>query len=214
MASASTMFKDEKITYSHTEVYNMRLLRKRPPKKALLISLKMLKKTIRKVEEDYESLGLMDDKLDGVEVYLVPFGVDYGWKWDGKDGWIDIPRVSITRIADLILKDKTMSLRNVMRHELAHGLADTHRALIRSKKYREHFVYPYDDEERQLYDPEVHVSEYASSNSAEDFAETVRYYVKRKGVIPKKWVGTIIHTKWEFIREMAEAISDGRSRWK
>lgn len=179
----------------------------------ILVTMEILKKEIRIVEREYSNLGLMDDKLDGVEVYLVPLGVAYGWKWNGKDGRIEIPRASLGRIAELILFDKTASLRDVLRHELGHGIADTHRALIRSKKFREPFVYPYDNAERQAYDPAFHVSDYASKNSAEDFAETVMWYVKSKGVVPKRWIGTAIHAKYEFMRELAEAITDGRSRW-
>jgi len=193
----------------------MRIAKRKVKKesKRWIVTLEMVRKELRIVEREYEKLGLIDHKLDGVEVYLVPLGVAYGWKWSGKKGWIDIPRVSIHRVAGLMFHGKTVSLRDVMRHEMAHGLADTHRALIRSRKYRENFVYPYDDNYRQIYDPKFHVSEYAAKDSAEDFAETVMWYVKSKGVVPKRWVGSGIHAKYEFIRELSEAITDGRARW-
>jgi hypothetical protein len=65
---------------------------------------------------------------------------------------------------------KAWSLVDVLRHEYGHVLA------LRSQKLLKYW--PLDDDR---------VSEYAHTNKAEDFAETVKFFVKHKGNLPKKW---------------------------
>lgn len=182
-------------------------------KDSILVTPSILRREGAIVQGEYEKLGLWSEKLDDVEVYLILWHRAYGYYTENRAKYIAIPSLSRSRIIYLMYGRDNGSVRDVLRHEYAHALADTHRALIGSRRYREHFGTTYKDEREQLYDKEFHVSDYAASKSAEDFAETVMWYVKGKGIIPKRWVGTAIHAKYEFIRELAEAITDGRSRW-
>lgn len=178
-----------------------------------IVTLAMLRREISIVEREYDKLGLFDDKIDEIEIILVPLGRVLGYIRLGEQLYIAIPMVSIGRIRTLMAGSNQASLRDTLRHELAHGLAETHRGLIRSSKYRQHFGAAYHESEEQPFDPKMHVSPYASTDPAEDFAEVVRCYVKSRGVIPRRWVGTAIQTKWDFIHELAEAISDDRRLW-
>lgn len=179
----------------------------------VLLTLSRLNDEKDIVLREYEKLSLSDEKLEAVDVFLIPITRPGRLGYFGPDGAIYMPMISIDRLQDLF-GGSSVSFRDVLRHEYAHALADTHRGLIRSKKFREVFGQAYlNTTTSQVYDPEIHVSEYASSMSCEDFAETVMYYVKHKGVIPKRWSGRLIHSKWLFIEELAVAIGNGQGRW-
>jgi hypothetical protein len=166
------------------------------------------------VEKEYGKLGLWSKRLDDVDLFLVPIGSAYGWKDNGRDGEIHIPRVSLSKIGEVMYGLPKASLRDVLRHEYGHALADVHRAFTRSDKFKRAFGVSYDDETTWEYDPRQYVSEYATTNNAEDFAETVMYYVKSKGVIPKRWADKPeIRKKWKLVADIGSALRKGKLTW-
>lgn len=180
--------------------------------KDVILTLARLNKEKDIVLRELHKLSLCDEKLEDVDVYLVPLAPEDALGYCEEDDGIHMPMVNIGRLKTL-LGGSQVSFRDVLRHEYGHAFANTHRGLIRSKAFTETFGQPYTRWDiEQKYDPEVHVSEYAATKSAEDFAETFMYYVKHKGVIPKRWSGLPIHSKWLYIADLATAIRDGRSR--
>lgn len=90
------------------------------------------------VAAELDALDFYDD-LEDVDVYLVSFGSAYGWQYYGSSGDIHIPCVSAVRLGDLLFGRACTSLRDVLRHEYAHAVADLHRGLIRSRRFTEAF---------------------------------------------------------------------------
>ena len=75
--------------------------------------------------------GFYDSHVQAIDTRLVIFGAAYGWQKYGSAGDINVPRVSLARLSH-IWRGGYTSLRDVLRHEFAHAIADTHRGLFRS----------------------------------------------------------------------------------
>ena len=164
------------------------------------------------VTRELEIHGFYDTHVEVVDTYLVPFGFAYGWQWYGSTGDISIPRVSLARLSH-IWRGGYTSLRDVLRHEFAHAIADTHRGLFRSAFFSDSFGAGHHWDFEWEYDPEHHVSEYAATAPGEDFAETFMLYIRHGGRLPEWHATRPIERKWKFIRLLSEAISSGMRRW-
>ncbi len=164
------------------------------------------------VTQELRKLGFYDEPMQQVETYLVTFGIAYGWQWYRGSGHIDIPCISYSRLSHLWSGSYT-SLRDILRHEFGHALADTHRALFRSRHFSDAFGAAHDSEVCWEYDPEHHISPYAATNPAEDFAELFMTYVRLKGRLPAALATAFRRDKWKFIDDLREAISNGKRRW-
>lgn len=168
------------------------------------------------VTSELAQQGVWDDRLERVTVWLVPFSVRcYGWQKYGSTGDICIPRVSMARIGDHVLKRQRLPLRDVLRHEWAHAIADTHRGLFRSRRFSDVFGGPHQSTKACMpWDPEQHVSTYAATMPGEDFAEVFMLWIKHSGCLPARFRGSDgIRRRWEFIGELASAIGAGVRRW-
>lgn len=164
------------------------------------------------VTRELAALGFFDSHVQAVDTYLVQFGFAHGWQWYGSTGDISIPRVSLSRLSE-IWKGRYTSLRDVLRHEFAHAIADTHRGLFRSSCFSEAFGAAHHWDFEWEHDPEHHVSVYAATAPAEDFAETFMLYIRHKGVLPTRHETEPIKRKWRFIRRLSGAITRGMRRW-
>ncbi len=175
----------------------------------ILVTPKSLDSAMSTVTRELDALGLFDDHLRSVEVRLAPFAPDcLGW-WDGE---IRIPAVSLLRLGEWFGYTRS-SLRDVLRHEYGHALADTHPALVRSWRFVEAFGAPHYAEVGWEYDPEHHVSPYASTLPMEDFAETFSIFVRRRGELPPHIDTAPKRRKWRFVRQLCGAVRRGIRRW-
>lgn len=164
------------------------------------------------VTQELQKLGFYDAPMQEVQTYLVTFGVAYGWQWYSGSGHINIPCVSVSRLSHL-WSGSYVSLRDILRHEFGHALADTHRGLFRSRRFSDAFGAGHDCEVAWEYDPEHHVSPYAATNPAEDFAELFMTYVRQQGRLPATLATTPRRRKWQFIDDLRDAVSNGKRRW-
>ena len=161
---------------------------------------------------ELDALGFYDERVRSVNTLLVPIGDAYGWHWYGGTGEIYIPCVSWSKISDFFHGEYT-ALRDVLRHEFGHAIADTHRGLFRSDYFSEAFGAGHHWGLEWEYDPEHHVSPYAAKAPAEDFAETFMVYVRHGGRLPAGLQTTPIRRKWKFVQKLSVAISKGKRRW-
>jgi hypothetical protein len=186
-------------------------------KKIHVVTLKKLNSALYRVSLELDRLGIWTSDLCDVDVYLTPLHpgglVAYGWKYDGKHGCIMIPAVSWPRLSHYLGFGSYLSLAHVLRHEFAHAVADVHHRLTRCERFRKAFGASYDSGIASSYDPEEHISVYASSQPAEDFAEMFAAYVRHRGDLPTKWGTPPIRTKWSYIRKLCVAIDRGRRTW-
>lgn len=105
------------------------------------------------------------------------------------------------------------SLRDILRHEYAHAIADTHRGLFRSARFADAFDAAHESSVGWEFDPDVFLTEYAATCPSEDFAETFMFYVRHGGVLPPHLRSPAINRKVAFIRRLGVALDRGLRRW-
>jgi len=172
-----------------------------------IITLSALTRANWQVTNELEALGLWCHRLDKVDVRLVPVAFDcYGWFQP--DAHIYIPVINLAQLSDFFQGQHTR-VTDVLRHEWAHALADRRPKLVENRSFRRVFGGRYETQTQvEEYDPDLHLTPYASSMPCEDFAETFHFYLRHKGRLP-----VYLHTKpeiarkWAFIEQLAEQIS-------
>lgn len=173
----------------------------------VFIRLQQLNRAHRQVQAELQSLGLWSGRLERIDVLLVPFSwACYGWQNYRQDGSICIPALSGVRASDWISRRSGLGLRDVLRHEWAHALADQHRELVADKAFIRAFGADHEDEEPFEYDPQIHVSEYAATNASEDFAENFRLFVKHRGRLSARHRTASIQRRWKFIQGLRQRL--------
>lgn len=168
----------------------------------------------RRVVAELVRHGFWDAELAGVPVELTWLGSAYGWQWYGSTGEIRIPRISIARLQDRWNASPYVPLADVLRHEYAHALADTHRGLFRSRRFTFAYGAPHDGEDEGTYDPRLFVSEWAATNAAEDYAETFATFLRHDGRLPARLDTPAIREKWRFVRDLGRRVRRGWRTWR
>jgi hypothetical protein len=125
-------------------------------------------------------------------------------------GHIYIPSWSI-----LHFRPKTKAtLRDIVRHEYAHGIAHYYPGLIqKAGRFKEVFGGNYWAKSHSRSEHDEFVSEYASTMPMEDFAETFMVYLRHRGELPARFAIPAIRRKWSFIRDLSKAVRSGRLSW-
>ena len=170
-----------------------------------VITLRDLCRANNQVTDEMDDLGLWSDRLDKVEVYLVPASWDhYGWY----QHHICIPAITGAQLSDF-LAGKFTRLTDVLRHEWAHAVADRHKRLIETQRFERVFGGSYEsDDAVRAYDADHHLTRYAAVNPSEDFAEVFHYYLRHKGRLPVRLANKpAIARKWQFVKWLAGSIS-------
>jgi hypothetical protein len=178
-----------------------------------IVTPKRLRQGLSQIRQELQQLGFLSEGVRKVRVKLTPFGTAYGYQYYGSSGDICIPALSLSRFSTLLGYPYT-SLRDVLRHEYGHAVADLHRGLIRSRKFSSAFGSGHCFEKREEFHPEVHLTPYAAHSPGEDFAETFMIYVRTAGVLPACHQSKAIKSKWLFLRELSKSISRRMTRWR
>ncbi len=176
------------------------------------VTLKRLNKALFQVQTELKTLGFYDEHIQAVDVYLVNFGKAYGWHYYGTTGDIHIPAISLSQLT-AVFGHPYASLRDTLRHEYAHAVADTHRGLFRSSRFSGAFGAPHNATIEWEFDASFHLTTYAATSPREDFAETFMYFVRHNSILPQRLRTPPIVRKWHFIQELGDAISRGQRRW-
>jgi len=159
-----------------------------------------------------EHCGFWTPTVSQTEIEIIAYdnAAAYYELGDGKKpGCIFVPAVSPYRVGMAISGGNLIEL---LLHEYGHAVADVNRGLMRSSKFSDVFGYSHDSEEDQDFDPEIHITEYGSTNASEDFAECFSEFVSRRGRIHKKFPAGI-QARLRFIRRLSVAIRANRRKW-
>ena len=184
-----------------------------PNVKHKIITMPRLQSALDDVMDELDELGLWNERLAKVDVYLTWVGSAYGWQLYRGSGHIEIPALSLSRLSEMFLSGARRTLRDLLRHEYGHAVADTNRALFRSRRFADAFGTPHDSEIPSDYLEDEHVTAYASKDSSEDFAEVFMFYLKHSGKIPSRFETREIKRKWQFVDLLCQRIADGKRRW-
>jgi hypothetical protein len=176
-----------------------------------VITLSSLNRALRRVADELDTHGFYADDVAALPVWLDgwPRVDTYGY-WDGA---IHIPAVTLHRVHTRWFGGSYTSLADVLRHEYGHAVADLYPRLLRSKRFAAVFGARHDDDDEQEYDPALHVSTYAATNAAEDWAEVFMSYHRCRGRLPPSWSTTAIRAKWRFVAAVGDVVRSGRRLW-
>jgi len=187
-------------------------------KPGTIISEAQLNSAIKTVHKEFIYLGIWNPKVKAyhANVYLcnIPRINSVGFFMHGigvkeyllgyEIGNVYIPSI----VLDTIFWNNTYTLRDVIRHEYAHAFAHYYRRLIiRSAEFKKVFGGNYFYFQPTNMDDDAYVSHYAQCMPMEDFAETFMVYVRKKGVLPKKYTNKKLILKWKFIAKTIKAIN-------
>lgn len=180
-------------------------------------SFEETERAFNKVRRELQGFNLLfaGSRLDGVDCYYEQFslGALYGLVgamgfYDFEDQCIHIPAFFPAGLFPQWYGERQTL--DVLRHEFGHALADRYRKFFRGGIFKEAFGASYGT--RQVFDggdrSKAYVSDYATTDAREDFAETFMLYLKYKGKIPARFRGKrAIVKKWKtvgiIIREIA-----------
>ena len=173
-----------------------------------------------KVRMELWRLGVLweGSKLDGVECSYLTIAPSMTFtgtmgRYQEKEKTIEFPSMYLPIAAlwrDLGVKANAL---DVFRHEFGHALADLYPgALKKGRLFRAAFggTYGENPAEECVADGwgERYVSEYATSMTQEDFAETFMLFVKHKGKIPAKFAKrSVIRKKWKAVAEIVKRVA-------
>ena len=178
-----------------------------------VITMRRLNRGLDHVRSELDAHGFWTNQLAEIEVYLTWFGTAYGYQCYGTTGEILIPAVSFSRLQELWPSTRPVPLTDLLRHEYGHAIAYSNRGLLGSRQFRGAFGTYHDDPDRDFYDSQQHVSNYAATNASEDFAEVFMYYLKHSGQLPRRFDTVVIRKKWNFVRRLSSRIRQGKRRW-
>ena len=187
-------------------------------------TIKSVDRALHQVMGELEDLGLLTKKLWDVPVYTqpVPIGLYEGLYVEEpglamvlagfRPRAIYLPLVSLSRLSHALFGQGMASptcLRDVLRHELGHAFAVEHPSLVRrSARFRECFGGAYDQEgPTGPYDPHQHVTPYAATCPAEDFAEVFMIYCRCRGQVNRCRIGSSMFNKLRFIRWISHEVT-------
>ena len=162
----------------------------------------------RDVRSELRQHGCWSDRLSAVSVRQTLVGFAYGWQYYKGCGDIIIPKFSFVRLWGS-WRGNTVPLRDVLRHEYGHAVADMHRSLVKGDGFRDAFGGAHDSQKWLEYDIDSHVSVYASLSICEDFAEVFMYYIKYKGRLPRVFSTPVIAMKWKYIETICQRLKGG-----
>ena len=195
-------------------------MEKQPLIKKIYTSFDEMEDAYNIVRDELVKLGVLWDKskLDKVEatyLTIAPISAVAGYMgfYQPETKTIEFPSMYLPIEALWTSLSPKASAVDVFRHEFGHALADLYpRALSKGSLFREAFggTYgPIPAEERGVEGWEGrYVSEYATSATQEDFAETFMLFVKHKGKLPAKFRGKpVITKKWAAVREIVKRVA-------
>lgn len=174
-----------------------------------VVTRAQLARAVAIAKQDFASCGLYTRVLDEVPVRLTESGEAYGYFSD--EGVIEIPAWSWSRVEEQ-MAGEVCCLEDVLRHELAHALADRYMQLVDTPHFENVFGAAYWDEwiEDIEYDPRQYVTRYATSAPCEDFAETVMVYARHRGRISRYAARTGVMRGFRFVAALARELSPHR----
>lgn len=183
------------------------------------VSLATVEAAFNAVRMELQDMGLLFrgsqlDKINCFHERLSMYGLWYGVRHNAEsvygnaleDRYIHIPMF----IRSGVLNGDRRVIRDDIRHEFGHALADKFKKFFRGGIFKEAFGASYGV--TKVFDgddwSDEYVSDYATTDTREDFAETFMLYMKHKGKMPTRYRGKrAIEKKWKTVAKIVKAIA-------
>ena len=176
--------------------------------KIRIVNSAQLSRALRTAAREFTRFGIWNDRLARIAVNLTLFSPYYGWQAYRTTGDINIPVFSLCRLREW-WTGTYVSLADVVRHEYAHAIAHCYPSLVRSRAFVKAFAARHDANVSVGFIDGFHMTAYAATSPAEDFAETFMLFMRTKGKLQRCYRTRLIRMKWRFIRKLCRAIRFG-----
>ena len=179
----------------------------------IFTSYKIVSRAYNKVRMELWDLGVLWDgsKLETVDCIHDPIPLECIWR-SAEGLWKKELNAIVFPMFYLAGGEKDSSI-DIFRHEFGHALADRYpKALRDDDLFKKAFGGPYGVRPARGTDPADWegrcVTEYAATQTREDFAETFMLFSKHKGNIPARFVNkTAIRQKWKAVAEIVRRVA-------
>ena len=163
-------------------------------------------------------LGFESEEINNVKVRMYPASIffsafvvwDEPWYADPISWWLrkffnwKFGDMAFCKYASYARAEAGETLLDYMLHEYGHSICMVHRDLAFTPEFEEAFKGNLNDKEYEIkYDPKIHITEYAATSPAEDFAECFWTYCMNKGDL-RKFQKPAIKAKMKFIRKLSK----------
>lgn len=173
-----------------------------------IITLAHLQRDLDIVVQEMNDLGFWTKRMESVEVQLCPLRSlipDRALGHCDYRGHIYIPATGLARIFGRL--KNYCRLRDVLRHEFGHSFACLHPQLVqRNPEFMKILGGTYDSDMRSNYDPAFHLTKYAATSPAEDFAECFMAVLKYKGKLDRFKTRPLLYKKVCWVKSLARRI--------
>ena len=178
--------------------------------KEWFITRSKLDRAVARVRRELVRHGFWRQQLASVSTRMIWLAPAHGYYIGYKAGTIVIPAVSSSRLWE-ILCGQYHGIADVVRHEHGHALCRAFPSLFRTQRFLSAFGARLPSRQTYEYDPDIHVSAYAATNSEEWFCETFMHYLKYSGQLPRQWRRTPIARQWQLIRDLSRTLGNFRN---
>lgn len=155
---------------------------------------------VSQVSAELATHGFLTSLLEDVGVYLVPtlpLGLDVEGAYIPATGNILIARWRFGFLSDL----PRLTLRHILRHEFGHALTYKHG----QKFNRSGFGWCFSEDHQCGHCDDCRITEYAKTDSMEDFCETFAVFLRTGGRKPRRRC-KVLREKWDYIRELGKRL--------
>ena len=179
----------------------------------IFTSCETVSRAFNKVRMELWKQGVLWDgsKLDKVGCIHDPIPLECIWR-NAEGLWKEKLNAIVFPMFYLAGGEKDSSI-DILRHEFGHASADRYpKALRDGDLFKKAFGGPYGDQPARGTNPDDWegrcVTEYAATQTQEDFAETFMFYLKHKGKIPAKFAKIpAIFKKWKAVEEIVRRVA-------
>jgi hypothetical protein len=171
----------------------------------------MVERARRDVWVELRRAGLATPALASVKIVRpwLQLNERVGSYTPGGGGTIAVPAVTLGRLAEYRRQATWTGVRDVLRHEYAHALADLHPSLVARERFARVFGAAHEHPvSAGGYAFTAHVSEYAATTPGEDFAETVMLFLRCSGEIEGYADRPALMRKLRYVAELPRWLRD------
>lgn len=164
-----------------------------------------LERALARVQKELIRHGFWQEPIAAVETELFPIAVVHGYYVGRGAGTILVPAISFSRSWEIIT-GRYGGIGDVIRHEFGHAICRCCPRPFKSRRFASVFGGDIHSGQAFEYDPDLHVSKYAATNPEEWFCESLMYYLKFAGRLPRQWRRTPLALQWSFIEDLPRAM--------
>ncbi|MBT3340277.1 MAG: hypothetical protein HN405_04995 [Planctomycetes bacterium] len=175
-------------------------------KQSNTVTLPSLQRATNAVEKEFIKHGLYTKRLAETPVYLIPASSWIMAEGLYYSGAVHMPQVNILTLGRVLGLSPKPALRETLRHEFGHAMLEHNPELISPKEWKTVFGGAKGESYEYEIDDDDFITDYAQTDTEEDFCETLAAYFRVKGDIDRYSHFEEIYNKMKLIQELPKRI--------